>query len=79
MLQLPTGWGMWIAASNYINNRNHLHINLTWGRFTSIEYVTANDVAAICHNDNDNESNFIAMNYINHNTRDIQARLIDGK
>ena len=30
-------------------------------------------------NDNDNESNFIAMNYINHNTRDIQARLIDGK
>ena len=34
----------------------------------------------ICYdNDNDNESNFIAMNYINHNTRDIQARLIDGK
>ena len=30
-------------------------------------------------NDNDNESNFIAMNYINHITRDIQARLIDGK
>ena len=29
-------------------------------------------------NDNDNESNFIAMNYINHNTHDIQARLIDG-
>ena len=29
--------------------------------------------------DNDNDSNFIAMNCINHITRDIQARLIDGK
>ena len=39
--------------------------------------ITSN--STVVDNDNDNESNFIAMNYINHNTRDIQARLIDGK
>ena len=30
-------------------------------------------------NDNDNESNLIAVNYIHHITRDIQATLIEGK
>ena len=31
------------------------------------------------NDDDDSDSNFIAMNYINHITRDIHARLIEGK
>ena len=45
----------------------------------SEQFLQSFQTCSLNDNDNDNESNFIAMNYINHITRDIQARLIDGK